>query len=205
MLCWGQTPGELETEGSLKGVNSTCLLSAQNSSMAPMALRIETSPASGLQDCVCFSPAHRTHPYLSVPPPISPFWPTDLLSAPLACCGPGPLHTRFPLPEIILSGSASFKTHSSLQSQFRSHFPQKSFPQLALSLAVPAPLSNRSRWVVYLQHVFLPEPGRKRDCAVLHPQERTALPWGPSSLAGLCSPGPSALRPITRGLHLTGL
>lgn len=143
MLCWGQTPGELETQGSLKGVNSTCLLSAQNSSMAPMALRIETSPASGLQDCVCFSPAHRTHPYLSVHPPISPFWPTDLLSAPLACCGPGPLHTRFPLPEIILSGSASFKTHSSLQSQFRSHFPKKSFPQLALSLAVPAPSIKR--------------------------------------------------------------
>lgn len=68
-----------------------------------------------------------------------------------------------------------------------------------------SPLLNHRLWVIYLQHIFLPELGRKRDCVVLHPQEERALPWGPRRLAGLCSLGPSDLRPITTGAHLIGL
>lgn len=81
----------------------------------------------------------------------------------------------------------------------------KAFPSWPPPLLRPSPLLNCRLWVVYLQHIFLPEPGRKWDCAVLRPQEETALPWGPSRLAGLYSLSPSDLRPITGGPHLIGL
>lgn len=207
-MCRGQGPGELPVEGSLKGVNSTCLSSAQNSSGAPTALRIETSAQWPASLCALSPADHPTSCHcLSLRPFLfsSQLASFALLPHVMASTTPGPLHTQFPLPEIILPCSASFTTQSSLQSQFRSHFPRKAFPGRHPPLLRLSLLLNRRLWVVYLEHIFLPEPGRKRDCAVLHPQEERALPWGPRRLAGLCSLGPSDLRPITTGPHLIGL
>ena len=133
----GAGPRELQAEGSSKHEFHLSLISS-GLLKAPIALRIDTSSPSSVQDCVCSRPA--CHP--PIPTAFSPFQPPGLFSVPPASHGfptPGPLHTQFPLPEIILPCSTSFNTHSSLQSQFRSHFPEQSFPQLAPSLAAPVP------------------------------------------------------------------
>lgn len=74
--------------------------------------------------------------------------------------------------------------------------------KLALFPGVPSPLLQLPFVGCLFIALFLPEPGRKWDFVVFHPQEETAPSLGPSWLAGLCAPGPCDSKSITRGVHL---
>lgn len=134
-------------------------------------------------------------------PPVYSFslsWPLP----PQGLCTRGSLFLK-----LFLLSSAPLTIPSSLESLLRYHPLEGSFPTGSLprpSLAALGPLLQLL-WAVYLQHVFLPEPGRKWNRLVFCPQEETAPSsggWGgPAGCAHQTLPTPGALP----SGHLLGL
>lgn len=180
-MCVGrQGPDELPVEGSLRGVNSACLSSAQNSSGAPTTLRIETSaqwPASLCSALLTTPPPATAGPdagfsFLANGPPLLSFH-MSWLPPPQGLCTRSSLCLKLffhALHHLMLTHLCNLSSDLIF---LRKAFPRRPPPLLCLS-----PLLNHRLWVIYLQHIFLPELGRKRGCVVLHPQEERALPAG---------------------------